>query len=343
MVQLPERRDLEHPLEEPVGCDPGGVDAQLCQFVLVAEDPPERVVEVPRDELELVRFRVQVEVIVLADLENAVQRRKVDGHRHEPRKLVEVNEVADPRGHFRIGGVAHQFRQLHHPTDLPLGNLGLGVVRLLEFRPRLAHVGEQVCRHRLEDRSVASAEAVFGKVLVDVLDDRIEAQVLPVVLGGDGQVDLRVARPRRGNAGVAVEAVRDRLDHAAGVGHVVVQVQLGEAGELLTLDEVVQVQLQRPFQCRARLEKCPVAFVPHSDVVQRGFFEGHRPPHDVEVDADGRREAVALATRAAQEDGEPGLERALRVERRLQAGAQRVQVKPTGLRVVPVSEPAPGE
>src|SRR5258705_1846163 len=74
-VKLLERLHLEHALEELVVAAPGTIDAQLLALLLRADqrELPEGVVQVPRNKLHFAGL-IEVDVVVLADGEDAVER-----------------------------------------------------------------------------------------------------------------------------------------------------------------------------------------------------------------------------------------------------------------------------
>ena len=85
---------------------------------------------------------------------------------------------------------------------LCVGQVGLGIVRLVLDRPVLAPVGEELLGGRLEDGALPCAEPVFGEVLVHVLGDRVQTEVAFGRLAFDGEVDLRVGGARCERTGV---------------------------------------------------------------------------------------------------------------------------------------------
>src|SRR5918994_464702 len=89
---------------------------------------------------------------------------------------------------------------------------------------------------------------MLKKVLVDVLDDRIDAVVLVV----DEQARVRFAR--RGPAEALVEAHRDALAHHRGVLPVVVEDDGAETGEALAIAIAIELDLQSRLRAAPRTE-----------------------------------------------------------------------------------------
>src|SRR5439155_5840691 len=73
-VEFFEGVDFKNPFQEPVLAAPRTVDAQVLALVPASHHPEltERMVKVPRHELKLPRFRMQINVVVLARAQNAV-------------------------------------------------------------------------------------------------------------------------------------------------------------------------------------------------------------------------------------------------------------------------------
>ena len=150
------------------------------------------MVQVPRHELEPVGPGVEVDVEVLPDGQHAVERREPHGDGHEPGELVDVDEVAELSREFRVVGAGDELAELDHPAFLPVRQFRLGVVGLVVFDPVVAEVVEEVRADGLEQRALVGAEVVLCEVPVDVLDDRVQPDVLPVKLVRDADVDPRV-------------------------------------------------------------------------------------------------------------------------------------------------------
>ena len=178
-VAVAERLDLEGTLQESLAALPGLADAVLHALGVVAAAPrAEAVVPVPRDEPEPARLRVEVDVVVLPDGQDAVEVAGPDRHRQEPGELVEVDVVADTGGELGVGRVRDEAAELDEAALLGLGQVGLRVVDLLVGLPVVAQVGEDVRGDRLQDRPALAELPVGEEVLVHVLDERVEAEVL---------------------------------------------------------------------------------------------------------------------------------------------------------------------
>jgi hypothetical protein len=167
-VHLPEAGQIEDALEEQDAIGPRPRDAQVLP---ATGELPERVIEIPRDELELAGLRVQVDDEVLAHAEDAVRVAQPHGDGHEPGELVEVEVILDAGGKSFVGGMRHELCQRDHACRLLVRHRRFRVVDLLVRRPPVAEILERLVGDRLEQRSLPGAEAVAREGVVDVLDD----------------------------------------------------------------------------------------------------------------------------------------------------------------------------
>ena len=148
--------------------------------------------------------------------------------------------------------------------------LGLGVVDLRVSPPVVPQVLEQGRRDRLEDRAFLGAEARLGPAVVGIFDDGIQAQVVVGVNARRTDLNPRIGTAGSRNPGVAVERIRQRLIHPRGVRDVVVEVDFGHTGELLTGDEFVEVHLEGLLVAHAGTHVRAIAFVSHGHIGQTG-------------------------------------------------------------------------
>ncbi len=203
---------------------------------------------------------MEVDVVVLADLEEAVGIANPDEHREIPRERVEVHVVANASGERFVGGRRDELTELDEARFLGVGQIGFGIVRLVVGRPGRAHRREGRAGGRLQDGALSRVEPVLDEVLVDVLRDRVQAEIAPLPSAGHGQIHLGVGGPWCMRAGIAVEPIGQDLVHPADVGDVVLEVEGRHAGELLALDVLVEVDLQRDLarrRARADTSRCP--------------------------------------------------------------------------------------
>src|SRR5260370_29779946 len=78
------------------------------------------------------------------------------------------------------------------------------------------------------------------------------------------------------------------------------EVELGDAGELLAFGEMVEVHLERAFQRTLRLHPGPVAFVADGHVFEKLAFEFQVRMNVFELDPGRGRQAVPFALRPLQ-------------------------------------------
>ena len=65
----------------------------------------------------------------------------------------------------------------------------------------------------------------LGEIVINVLDQRIEAEVCPVKLARHGDVNARIRGARGGHTRVPEKPVRQHLVHPARVGDIVVEIK----------------------------------------------------------------------------------------------------------------------
>ena len=300
-VEVLERIGFEHAFQKPVRPAPRSVDVEVLALFLAAHhaELSERVVQVPRDELELLRPGPQIGVIILPRPENAVHGREPDRDRHETREFVEVKIIAEFGGKFRIVRVADQFAELNQALFLFVRQVRFRIIRLLVVAPVVAQIGERIGCHRLEERAFPGGKPLLDEVVVHVLDQRVKAEVFFVKLAGDRDVNPGIGRARRRHAGVAKQPVGQNFVHPTRVRDIVMEIEFGQTGQLLALDVLVQIELQRAFERTARLHECAVALVTHRDVAEAMTFHLQIRVDVFKLDPHRRCQAVALAFRAS--------------------------------------------
>src|SRR5207253_9932373 len=85
-----------------------------------------------------------------------------------------------------------------------------------------------------------------------------------IEFAGNREIDARISGARPGHARIAIEPVREHLVHPARVGDVVVQVERGDAGQLLAFELDLEGALIRP----GRGEEGAVALVTHGNILE---------------------------------------------------------------------------
>ena len=123
------------------------------------------------------------------------------------------------------------------------------------------------------------------------------------------------------------------------------EIEFGQAGQLLAFDVLVQIELQRAFERTARLHECAVALVTHRDVVEAMTFHLQIRVDVFKLDPHRRCQAVALALRALQvhsgsaSAGARRRSKAGRCQRRINPGPELVAIQFPQLVLVPFREP----
>ncbi len=295
-ISLSECVDLEHALEKTIRTGPRFVDTQRLALLLGPDrvELAERMVQVPGNELKLVGRGMQIDNVVLPHGQEAIHRADPDGHGHEPREFLDLQVRLKLLGEFRIVGVGHELAEGDHASCFLVGDGCLGIIRLLIGLPIVPHVFKHFLRHRLEDRAFLRAEPILGKVVVDVLDQRIKSEELVVVPTRHCHVDLGIGRARRRHAGVAKEPIGQHFVHPTGVGDVAVKVELAHAMELAAGEAFVQIHFQGTLEGTAGLQKRPIALVTHRHVAQYLTVEVQVGPHRGEVHPHHRHNPVSL-------------------------------------------------
>ena len=124
---------------------------------------------------------MQIDVIVLPDRQDAIERGKPNRHRHVTGEFFDIQKLPELRRKRRVVRFRHQLREVDHALRLLDEHLVLRVVSLFVLRPIVAEIGENAGRNGLEDRALLFVKSVFGEIFVDVLHDRVEADVLMIV------------------------------------------------------------------------------------------------------------------------------------------------------------------
>ena len=304
-IGLLECRHREDPLEEPVLAGPRLLDAELLALLLAAlhGEVAEGVVEIPGHELEPIGLRVQVHHVVLTEGEDRIEGAQPHRHRHEPTEGVDIEELRSAAGEFGIVGLRDQPGEVDDPLLLFRRQLGLGVVDLLVGLPIIAEILEQRGCDRLEDRALLGPELRLGPTVVGILDDGIQTEVAVGVDTRRGDPHPGVGGARRRHSAIAIQRIGQGLVHPRRVGDVVVEVDLGHAGELLFGNELVEIDLEGLLVAHARPHVRAVALVAHGDIGQ-----ALAPDLQIGVDVfedDARRAAQAVAPAFLRQEHRP--------------------------------------
>ncbi len=285
--------------------------------------------------------RLNEDVVVLSDDQDAVERGEVHRDCHVTRELIKIKIPADSGGEFGVAGGGHELAEFDDPLLLFIGEFRLGIIGLVIGRPVIAQVGEGAGGHRLEDVSFPGAEAIAEEILVDVLHDGIESEVRPLVPARNGHIHSGIGRARRGHTGISVELVRQHFIHPARVRDIVVQVDLANAREPASLLKLVDVHLHRTLRLKSGLHPCAITLVAHGNVAQHLTIEVHIRMHIFELDAGSRRQAVAFALFAAQAGASAGARTSAQCH--VQARAKLIFAERSGPAAIPCREPLLGQ
>src|SRR5947207_11091231 len=102
------------------------------------------MVEIPWHKLKFLCLRMEIDIIILADGQNAIQRRKPNCDRHKTSEFLQINGLAELGSELLIVRFAHQLREIDHSTRLFLGYFGFWIVSLFVILPSIAQVGKQI-------------------------------------------------------------------------------------------------------------------------------------------------------------------------------------------------------
>ena len=122
--------DLENAFQESILASPRFLNGEVVALFLVGRHSKlaERVVEVPSHKLQLLGLGIEIDVVVLADGQDTIERGKPNCDRHETREFVQVQIIAELGREFSIVGLRDQFTKLDDSPLLLNREIGFGIV-----------------------------------------------------------------------------------------------------------------------------------------------------------------------------------------------------------------------
>ena len=167
-VRLFEGIHFEYAIEEFVLRLERFVDAHLRAR---AHEFSEGQIEIPGMEGKFIRFRVEVDIEILAHHQNAVPIGEPNSSGHEAGEFVDVEVAGQALGEVVAGCGGHEFREFNDALFLFPGQRGFGIVHLIVFVPIVSQVAKQAAGRRLEDGAFGLIEALFGEGFVNIFDN----------------------------------------------------------------------------------------------------------------------------------------------------------------------------
>lgn len=282
--------DGEEAVDEFVFAGVGVVDGEADELFGLAAGGPggEGEVEIPGDEDEAVGGWVQIEIVVVAEAKVAIEIGEEGVGGEEAEEGLDIEEGADIAGEGVVIGLIDELGEGDEAFFLVGGWVLFGFVAFLVGFPVVAHVGGSgVEALGFEEHAGAIAEVFFEEGFVDLFDEGEDADEFVVVFAGDGEGEFGEGGAGYGYAGLAEEGVGECLAGLGGVGDAGVEVEHGEAVELLVVDVAVEVDLEGFFEGLLGGHEGVVALVADADL-----FEGLAVPGEFalgpgEVDAEG--------------------------------------------------------
>src|SRR5205085_8835869 len=107
----------EDAVEKAIIALPGMIDAQTFAIFLRTAHLAEGMILIPCDEMEFFRFRMEVEIKVLAGAEDSIEVGQENGDGHVAREGIDVDEIGEPGGKIIIGGFGHELAGLEDARD----------------------------------------------------------------------------------------------------------------------------------------------------------------------------------------------------------------------------------
>src|SRR5687767_10555953 len=119
------------------------MDVQLLSLFLTAthRELSERMVQVPRQELELQSLRMKVHVVVLSHRKNAVEIREPRRDSHEAREFFDIQVFVETCTELIVTCRRDELCEIDHTLLFSCRQRSLGVVGLLVLRPEDYAVG----------------------------------------------------------------------------------------------------------------------------------------------------------------------------------------------------------
>ena len=279
------------------------IDAQiLTDFLRTAHaELTEPVIQIPRQELQLMRLGMQIDQKILILHQDAVHRADPGRDRHETGKLVQIQIILHLFRESLIIRVGYQFEKVYQMRAVLRHHSHLRIIHGGIIIPVVADILHQAAGHRFEHHTFLCAKIISCETAVQILHDRIKSHISIVILSRNRQINLREGIPRRGHSGVAEQSVRQYLIHIAGIRHAAVQIQLGRSAQSPSLDLIVQVYLHGTFQIILGLHISTIALVTDIDFIHRDAVKLHIRRDPVENDTGHTGHAIAGTLYTSQE------------------------------------------
>ena len=278
-------------------------DAQIfADFLRAAHaELTEPMIQIPRQELQLMRLGMQIYQKILILHQDTVHRTDPGRDRHETCKLVQIQIIFHLFRESLIIRVGYQFEEIDQMRAVLRHHCHLRIIQSCVVIPVVADILHQAAGHRFEHDTFLRAKVIPCERSIQILHDRIKPHISIVMQSGDCQIDLRERIPRRGHSRVTEQPVRQDLIHIAGIGHAAVQIQLGRSAQSPSLDLIVQVYLHGTLQIILGLHISTVALVTDIDFIHRDAVKLHIRRDPVENDTGHTGHAIAGTLYTSQE------------------------------------------
>ena len=245
------RFDGKEAIDELVGPGMGVGDTQLHQLLRCANSGPgcQRKIQIPWDEHELVCPWNQVEIEVVAKSEITVEICQQGVGGNESQKCLDIQKLADVPGKVFVIAAVDQPGEFHEAFFLFVGGLAFRFVALFIALPGRTQIGQPALQaFRLEQHPFPVLEMPLEECLADLLDQSINTDKLLIIFAGYTQGQFGNGGARGWHAGIPEISVGQRLTRPRRITDATVEVEHGLPIELLTIDLLVQVNLQRLLQ-----------------------------------------------------------------------------------------------